>query len=108
VQSTSPVVFAKDANGNTLGGVRSPQVDAPIAALGGTDNSGTGALGQFCRLFGTTVPFTPQQLSALYANHDQFVTKWNRATRKLVNAGFLLRPDGAELKAAAAQSNIGG
>jgi hypothetical protein len=108
VQSTSPVVFAKDANGNTLGGVRSPQVDAPIAALGGTDNSGTGSLGQFCRLFGTTVPFTPQQLAALYPNHDQFVTKWNRATRKLVKGGFLLKPDAAELKAAAAQSTIGG
>jgi hypothetical protein len=107
VQSTSPVVFAKDANGNTLGGVRTPHVDAPIAALGGTDNSGTGSLGQFCRLFGTTVPFTPQQLSTLYATHDQFVTAWNRATRKLVKAGFLLRPDGAELKAAAAASTIG-
>jgi hypothetical protein len=33
VSSLSPVVFAKDANGNTLGGVRSPQVDVPVAAF---------------------------------------------------------------------------
>ena len=33
--TTSPFVYAKDANGNTLGGVRTPQVDAPIAVLGG-------------------------------------------------------------------------
>ncbi len=108
VESTSPVVFAKDANGNTLGGVRSPHVDAPIAALGGTDNSGTGSLGQFCRLFGTTVPFTTQQLAGLYADHHDFVAKYNRATRTLVRTGFLLRPDARELKRAAEQSNIGG
>ena len=34
IASTSPFAYAQDANGNTLGGVRSPQVDAPIAMLG--------------------------------------------------------------------------
>ena len=62
--STSPLVFTRDANGNAVGGVRSPQVDAPIAALGPI-NSGVGMAGQFCRLFGTTVPFTPEQPGAL-------------------------------------------
>jgi hypothetical protein len=52
-------------NGNTLGGVRSPHVDAPIATLGGTDNAGSGSLGQFCRLFGSTVPFSTHVLAAL-------------------------------------------
>ena len=56
VASTGPLVFARDANGNAVGGVRSPQVDAPIAALGGTGNSGAGPIGQFCRLFGYDGP----------------------------------------------------
>jgi hypothetical protein len=56
--SVSPVVFAKDANGNTLGGVRSPQVDVPVAAFGGVGNTPA-----FCVLFGTTKSFTPAQIS---------------------------------------------
>jgi hypothetical protein len=103
----SPVVFAKDANGNALGGVRSPQVDAPIAALGGTGNTGSGPLGINCRLFGTTVPFSSSQLAALYKNHGQFVAKWSLAAAANIRRGFLLRPDAAELVESAAKSQIG-
>ena len=67
----SPVVFALDSNGNALGGVRSPQVDAPIAALGGIGSGPT-----FCFLFGTTVPFSASQLASLYPSHWQFVSTW--------------------------------
>jgi hypothetical protein len=107
VASTSPVVFAKDANGNALGGVRSPQVDAPVAALGGTENTGAGPIGQFCRLFGTTVPFTPEQLAAHYPNHQQFVLQWANAAVNGINGGYLLKQDAYELFISAVQSNIG-
>jgi hypothetical protein len=99
---TTPLVFTKDANGNTLGGVRSPQVDAPVAALGGVGNTPA-----FCGLFGTTVPYGPSQLAALYKNHGQFVSRWSKAAQKAVNGGFLLPPDAVELQNAAAQSTIG-
>ncbi len=105
--SVSPVVFAQDANGNALGGVRSPQVDAPVAALGGTGNGGTGAIGSFCGLFGTTVPLSPSQLAALYPNHRRFVLAVNHAVVKDVRAGFLLHADAVELRAAAAASQVG-
>src|SRR5580658_9005928 len=35
-----PVVFVTDAYGNVLGGVRTPQVDVPIATLSGVGNTG--------------------------------------------------------------------
>ena len=70
--SLTPVTFALDANGNVQGGVRSPQVDAPLAVLSGLGQSGGG----FCGLFGTTVPFTAAQLAALYPNHQRFVQEW--------------------------------
>jgi Alpha/beta hydrolase domain len=60
----SPVVFKLDANGNALGGVRTPQVDAPIAALGSQGKSGG-----FCFLFGSTVPYGTAKLASLYADH---------------------------------------
>jgi hypothetical protein len=109
IASTSPFVYAQDANGNTIGGVRTPQVDAPIATLGGIGNTAANSapISQFCRLFGSTVPFTPAPLSALYKNHGQFVSAWSNDIQNLVNEGFLLQPDGVELQNAAGMSHIG-
>ena len=33
------VAYARDSSGNALGGIRSPQVDVPIVALGGTKST---------------------------------------------------------------------
>jgi Alpha/beta hydrolase domain len=99
---SSPVVFALDSNGNAAGGVRSPQVDAPIAALGGVGSGPT-----FCFLFGTTVPFSAAHLADLYKNHGQFVSAWNQATQTDVKAGYILPADATELKVSAASSQIG-
>jgi hypothetical protein len=103
----SPVVYARDANGNVRGGVRSPQVDAPIAKLGGVGNGGTGPVGKFCGLFGTTVPFKASRIHTLYPNHSQFVTRWDQAAQKAYKGGFLRRRDVIELQNAAASSKIG-
>ena len=90
-------------NGNVQGGVRSPQVDAPLAVLSGVGQSGGG----FCGLFGTTVPFTAAQLAALYPNHQRFVREWRIAVQRGVAQGFLLAADGRDLVQAAADSDIG-
>jgi hypothetical protein len=99
----SPVVFATDANGNVLGGIRTPAVDAPVATLSGLAKGGT----SFCFLFGSTAPLTPSQLDVLYPTHREFVSAWVRATRSAREAGFLVRADARELVSAAVQSNIG-
>jgi Alpha/beta hydrolase domain len=99
----TPVGFVRDPNtGIALGGVRSPHVDAPIATLTGTGNTPV----PNCTLFGTTTPFTPDQIAALYKNHGQFVARWGQAAQDDVKAGFLLPADAADLKTAAAQSQI--
>jgi hypothetical protein len=105
--SSTPVVYARDANGNVLGGVRTPMVDAPVAALGGVGNSGTGPIGSFCVLFGTTVPFTTSQLATLYPTHGAFVLKWDLATLKDTFHGYLTPADALELARSAASSTVG-
>ena len=97
----SPVVFELDANGNVIGGVRTPQVDAPIAALGSQGNSGG-----FCFLFGSTVPYSATHLASLYKTHVQFVTAWARAIHRDQAAGFLLPADAVELRRSAAVSQV--
>ena len=97
----SPVVYKLDANGNVLGGVRTPQVDAPIAALGSQGNSGG-----FCLLFGSTVPFSAAHLASLYESHRQFVVAWSGAIRRDRADGFLLPADATELLHSAVVSNV--
>jgi hypothetical protein len=99
----SPVVFATDANGNALGGVRTPAVDAPVAALSGRATGGT----SFCFLFGSTVAFTPEQMAVLYPTHAKFVSAWTQATRSARQAGFLVDADARALTSAATRSDIG-
>ena len=88
VASTSPVVLVRDADGNAVGGVRSPQVDTPVATLTGI-NSGAG----FCVLFGNTVPLTTSQLQAIYPSHSAFVAEWTAAVSSAVAQGFILPDD---------------
>lgn len=75
VTSFSPRTYALDGNGNALGGVRTPQVDAPVARLTGIGQSGAGLL---CQLLGTTTPFDSAKLLALYPTHERFVRAWRR------------------------------
>jgi hypothetical protein len=95
--------FALDEHGNVQGGIRTPQVDAPVATLSGLGQTGT----SFCGIFGTTKPFDASKLASLYPSHDAFVKAWNTATDKAVKAGFLLPADAKNIKAAA-QSTVGG
>lgn len=94
--------FSVDVDGNVLGGIRTPQVDTPVATLSGLGQAGD----RFCGLFGTTVAFDPATITAKYPSHDAFVTKWNAAVDSAVSAGALLRADAAQLKAVAAASTI--
>ncbi|MEZ4278745.1 MAG: alpha/beta hydrolase domain-containing protein [Myxococcota bacterium] len=95
-----------DANGNVTGGVRTPHVDVPIAALRGTGNSAPGPV-NFCGLFGTTTPLSEAQLDALYPNHGQFVSAWGEAMRQAIRDGYILREDSRFLKVPVVHSTIG-
>jgi hypothetical protein len=100
-----PPEIARDFLGNAIGGIRTPQVDAPIAALSGLGQPGGGG---FCALFGTTVPFSPATLASLYPTHDLYVQSVARAARKAARAGFVIRLDTRAINEAAAASDVGG
>ncbi len=95
--------IARDAVGNALGGIRTPQVDVPIATLSGLGQSG----GAFCPIFGTTSHFDAATLASLYPSHAAYVRAVLDATRKAVRAGFILRADATAIRAAAMASDIG-
>jgi hypothetical protein len=106
----SPVVFESDAHGNTLGGIRTPLVDAPVAKLTGFGNGpapGGPPTSVFCSIFGQTVPFTDAQLDALYPSHGAFLARYFWTTLRAVGSGYVLLPDAINLMRAAAQTDIG-
>ncbi len=103
VTAGSPPVIQRDALGNALGGIRTAQVDVPVATLSGLGQSG----GSFCGLFGTTVPFDDATLAQLYPSHEEYVRRVVRATRKAVRAGFILPADATAIRLAAIASDIG-
>jgi hypothetical protein len=100
--------YVTDANGNVEGGIRTPAVEVPVATLSGLGNSGSGALGVFCSLFGATTPFSTAKLAALYPTHAQFIRKWTAAIILDVAGGFITPADARPLIAAAKASSIGG
>ena len=103
VAAGPPVAIMHDANGNALGGIRTPQVDVPVASFTGQQGGSI-----LCQLFGSTTVFDPTQLATLYPTHKDFVSAWNKSLKKSVKAGWILTPDAKIIKKWAADSSVGG
>jgi hypothetical protein len=104
MSATDPRQIARDEHGNARGGIRLPELEAPVATLSGSASPGSPG---FCILFGSTTPFDAALLARLYPDHDTYVAKYNAAVDRLLAAGFILEPDAADAKAAAQASAIG-
>jgi hypothetical protein len=90
---------AKDEYGNSLGGVRLPDLEAPVA----THSHGGCAAG----LAGSSVPLPKAQLDTMYPTHQGYVDKFTAATDQAVNAGYLLPEDAAALVDEADARHVG-
>lgn len=88
--------LALDADDNVLGGVRTMDIEVPIAMYG-TDNAPTNPLDFIgllaCGLGGTTVPFTESQLLERYPTHDAYVEQYSAAADEALAAGYVLQAD---------------
>lgn len=87
----SPLEFTdgsivRDFDGNALGGVRTPDVDAPIAAHSGEPSSDN----PLCFLFGSTTPFTEERLAELYPTRDDYVAAVRESADAALEAGHIL------------------
>jgi hypothetical protein len=82
--------FRRDADGIVLGGVRTPLVDVPVAALSGDPGPQGGVI---CLLLGSTRPLAPERLAELYASEEAYLDAYREATDEAIEAGFLLEED---------------
>ncbi|HET7506281.1 MAG TPA: alpha/beta hydrolase domain-containing protein [Kofleriaceae bacterium] len=103
----TPRAIVRDAQGNALGGVRTPFVDAPLASYVPTDTvAHTTALSGFCVLDGYKVPFDAARISALYRNKGDYVARVVTQSVRLVRDGFWLLPDAISVIERAARTPI--
>jgi len=103
----------RDADGNALGGVRLPDVVAPLGTHGGLNHPTSRA----CMLIGAYTPFAATKaereasgdsrlsLAERYRNRDDYVNRIRVSSRDLMREGFLLPEDAAVIIQEAA-SNV--
>ena len=88
--------LAKDADGNTEGGIRLPPIDVPVARYESTA----------CQLGGITIPFTDAQLVERYGTHAAYYEQMAAATDAAVSAGWILPPDAIDLMTRACAARV--
>jgi hypothetical protein len=90
----TPPHFVLDANGNALGGVRTPWVDVPTARLSGGGNSGA----QLAFLVGSAEPYDQATLDRLYpGGKADYLKKFQGALDSAIKNGFILPADRQEI-----------
>jgi alpha/beta hydrolase family protein len=90
----------RDADGNALGGVRLPDLAAPMGIHSGLNQPAS----RECMLIGAYAPFPSPKIAQRYRNRDDYVNHIRLAALDLMQEGFLL-PDDAAVIIQAAASN---
>jgi hypothetical protein len=91
---TGGTEIARDAQGNAVGGIRTPAVDVPVSTLTGVANPKASVI---CSLFGQTTPLPAATLAALYPSHAAYVAKVTADAKAAQARGFLLPADVATI-----------
>lgn len=102
--------YIRDRYGNVVGGVRTPDVQAPIATLTGSGNTSPnpppgGLLADPCMFAGTSTPLADTVLRALYPTHADYVNAVREAAQHDVATGVLQASDAWEIIVAAQEAN---
>jgi len=111
------LVSGVDQDGNEVGGIRLPDLTAPLATHTGWNirHPETGGPGQTLRMIGSTIPFASTRadreasgdprpsIEERYPTRDDYLETVRRESSELVDAGYLLAEDVASLIEAARQ-----
>ena len=103
-----------DANGNETGGIRMPEIAAPVATYTGWNmRSSARTAGESCGMMGATIPLAVNPvarsaadsrttLAQLYTGRADYQARFGAAADALAGRGYLLAQDVAAAKAGAA------
>jgi Alpha/beta hydrolase domain len=100
-RADDPAMLARDEHGNALGGVRWPELEAPLATHRAEAEPGGFPFG-----LGQTTPFSAEKIRALYPDHETWFVKYKAAVELLVNGQVILPDDAADMLADAQAADI--
>jgi hypothetical protein len=100
VRAGATHTLAVNRYGIAKGGIRTPDVNVPRATLSGLGNTPA----DFCRIFGTTTPFSAHLLKHLYPTTADYMKKVSRQLRSDVHQKFILPADAAQIVTQAAST----
>jgi len=89
-----PAAIRRDEWGNATGGIRLPDVVAPIA-----HHRGDNDVNLLLAMLGESIPFTRDELAARYAGRDDYLSEWDGAIDALLQGGLTLDGNAAALRA---------
>ena len=98
---TNEAAYARDENGNALGGIRWPDLEAPLGTHRGEPEPGG-----FPFSLGLSTPFPEEKVSSLYPDHAAWFAKYKAAVDHLVDTEVILPDDAAEMLARAASATL--
>ena len=85
--------FARDEHGNALGGIRWPELEAPLGTHRGEPEPGGGvAFG-----LGSSTPFSADKVQSLYPDHDAWFDRYEAAVEHLVETQVIVEEDAVEM-----------
>lgn len=87
--------IVRDANGNAIGGVRMPYIEAPL-----TSQTGYLTPGGMGGVTGAKRVLAPETLKALYPDRATYAAKFTAATDKLLAGRWISQEDASAVKAA--------
>jgi hypothetical protein len=82
--------YVLDADGNIRGGLRMPEMEAPVATYNGVITPSVDCTS-------AVRPFSEERLKQLYPTHRRYTDRFKNAADALVRAGFLSRQDAKKL-----------
>jgi len=95
----------RDGDGIALGGIRTPPVDVPVAAVSGVPGPNPSTI---CLLLGSAKPLSASRLAQLYPSRAAYLQKFTADADATIKAGFALPEDRASLVAFAEPQRIAG
>jgi hypothetical protein len=111
------IPLQRDADGNVIGGIRSPWVDVPLATYLPHSTPHPGSClpsphapyrdpALLADLIGHRVPFRPAELRRRYVSPEGYLERFRASCATLVAAGYLLAEDVPELETTAARAKF--
>ena len=98
--SSGQPAIRRDDDGNALGGIRLPEMEAPLAEYHGRDDTAAG-LGT---LYGWARPFPADKVRRLYVSAEAYGKVWDDAVDHLVATGALRPEEAADYRRKGAET----